>query len=166
MLRMLDVVVALVEVAEAAEAIKAAAQPGAGQLGLSGEALGALLLWLALSMRSAERRQPWLLLTASIRDGRGATTISLSSRSLHALVAYVGERVEGVRQVLPTVRRAEEGWVIRCEVQLWTSASAPETSRALREALTHQLEHHTGVPVAALRLDCTYDLETEREALR
>ena len=118
---------------------------------------GTLLLWLAISVPRG-RREPWLLLTAPIRDGRGSTTISLSSRSLHALVAYLGERVEGVRQVLPTVERTEEGWVIRCEVQLWAGASAPAVAQTFREHLSEQIEHHTGVPVAALRLDCTYDL--------
>ncbi|RME22732.1 MAG: hypothetical protein D6798_15100 [Deltaproteobacteria bacterium] len=124
----------------------------------SGLALVGLLV-LLVSLTPAAPRQPASIeLSGPEGDDHAlpATTVRLSSRSLHALVAWLAGRVDGVRSARPMVSMGPDGWDVRLRVGLWATSSIPKVADELRRVLHDDLLRHTGVAMNSLQIDFDY----------
>ncbi len=87
------------------------------------------------------------------------TTVALSSRSLRAAIAYEGTGVPGVTGVDAKLRITEQGWRIRCSVNVDATRQYAETIQGtLTARIRHSVEALTGLPVDRLTLNLSYVL--------
>ncbi len=127
--------------------------------------LGLLLALLSLWAPGGARPPASVILATpdSTALALPGTTVRMSSRSLHALVAWLAGRVDGVRDVVPQVRLGDSGWDVRCHVGLWATSSIPAVSDQLRTRLGADLLHHTGIAMDSLLLDFDYGARADRD---
>ncbi len=124
------------------------------------------LLTLIVSMAPAAPREPASLVLSGPDAGDFAlpgTTVRLSSRSLHALVAWLAGRVDGVRSARPAVSMGAEGWDVRLRVGLWATSSIPKVADELRRVLQDDLLQHTGIAMNNLQLDFDYGRRSDSD---
>jgi hypothetical protein len=119
--------------------------------GAFASALGVLLLFLAMAPGRASKRL--IVLKRALPELEGDTTITVAERGLHALVARATRDIPGVRESDAVVALGRKGWALKCHLSLWGEAAVPEVVRQVDQAVRGALEHHTGVPVARLRIE-------------
>ncbi|ARA94674.1 MAG: alkaline shock response membrane anchor protein AmaP [Bacteroidetes bacterium] len=110
--------------------------------------VGGLLFFIPALRRSGEAGREVVLSGRGDAVAYGGGRVTVALRSLQALVAYVAERVPGVREADPQVQLRRDGWHVRCRVAVHPDSPLPEVTARLREALQQTLERHTGLPVA------------------
>ena len=123
--------------------------------GLGIALLGALLIALALVRTTEQReRSRRIRLSGHARNGLyGSGEVTVSMRSLYALVVHTAERDPAVREADPTLRLRRGGWHLACRLVVTPDAEIPEVASRLKPQLAEALERHTGLPVAAIDLD-------------
>lgn len=130
-----------------------------------GALLGLGLLALALARRRGVGRQV-VLRGHDQERAYGGGRLTVSMRSVRALVALEAERVEGVREAHPRLRLKRKGWQVDCDLALAPSASLPEVARTLKPRLQEALEHHTGLPVARVNIESRLGLKDAHRRIR
>lgn len=123
--------------------------------------LGVLLfgmsgLWLVLLPTRARKPQAYMIHKTPGLADYGGSSVSLSARGLHALMAYVLMRVPGVHEASPTLKLTKKGWVVRCRLFVWGEAELPALITQAKQQLQGALEQHTGIPVVRIDIDADY----------
>ncbi len=117
--------------------------------------LGGALLALALAPTAEQReRSRRVRLSGHSRNGLyGSGEVTVSMRSLYALVVHEAERDPAVREADPSLRLQRDGWHLACRLVVTPEAVLPEVAARLKPRLKDALERHTGLPVARTDLD-------------
>lgn len=125
--------------------------------------VGALLV--VGSMRQVAERigDQWFLLSGVEDDvALGGVTVAVSRRSIDAIIARAAQHEQGVLQVVPQAQLGEDGWDIHCLVHVWAGVGLTGVADRLRTRIGDDLEHHTNIPVAQLRIDLELGQPTKR----
>lgn len=126
-----------------------------GAVGLGVLVVGLLLVGLAL-VQTAEQREKGqrVRLSGHTRNGLyGSGEVTVSMRSLYALVVHTAERDPAVREAETTLKLRRDGWHVACRLVVTPDAEIPAVVSRLKPHLAETLERHTGLPVAATDLD-------------
>ena len=141
-------------------ALDLTAYPMGARWGWAAVALGVLLAGIALLglafARTAEQRERSrrVRLSGRARNGLyGSGEVTVSMRSLYALVVHTAERDPAVREAAPVLRLRRDGWHLACRLVVTPDAEIPEVASRLKPLLAEALERHTGLPVVATDLD-------------
>ena len=114
--------------------------------------LGGALAALGLARVRGEGQQ----IVLRGRDGSalyGGGRVTVSLKSLLALITNVAERTNGVREARPRLRLRRSGWHLDCIVSISPAVPIPDVARSLAPRLQEALEHHTGLPVAHVNIN-------------
>ncbi len=125
----------------------------AGGLGVLLTGVGLLGLALARTAEQQERSRR-VRLSGHTRNGLyGSGEVTVSMRSLYALVVHTAERDPAVREAAPVLRLRRDGWHLACRLVVTPDAELPAVASRLKPLLAEALERHTGLPVVATNLD-------------
>ncbi len=119
----------------------------------AGALCGVALIWLGVTFTRAQSR--FVISEPRHGGGFGDVRVSMGSKGVRSLVAFIGESTDQVRQCDPTVSLHRKGWKVDCKVYVAHEAALPAVVDSLRSSLRQNLEHHTGLPVFKL------DIQTE-----
>ena len=116
---------------------------------------GVLLVALAVAQTSDQReRSQRVRLTGHSRNGLyGSGEVTVSMRSLYALVVHTAERDPSVREASPTLKLKRGGWHVGCRLVVTPDSEIPAVATRLKPVLADTLERHTGIPVVRTDLD-------------
>ena len=116
---------------------------------------GFLVSVLALSPTTEQREQSKRVrLTGHKQTGLyGSGEVTVSIRSVYALVVHTAERDPAVREADPRLRLRRSGWHLTCRVVVTPDAELPAVAARLKTLLSDALERHTGLPVVRTDLD-------------
>ena len=117
--------------------------------------VGLLLVWLALARTTEQREKSQRVrLSGHTRNGLyGSGEVTVSMRSLYALVVHAAERDPAIREADPVLKLRRDGWHLNCRLVVTPEAEIPEVAGRLKPTLADTLERHTGLPVAQTDLD-------------
>jgi len=134
-------------------------------IGVGVTLLGVLLLMLGF-MR--ERKQKQIVVSGALTNGVASPgQVTVSAKSIEALATYVVERIEGVREAMPTVKLKKDGWHIECPVAMSADSAVPDASALVKDALRESLERHTGIPVARVNVGTQLNaIQADRRVVR
>ncbi len=83
----------------------------------------------------------------------GGVTVSVAKDTIEALCQRTCEAVQGVREASVHVQLHPNGWRLRCRLSVWHESALPKLTLEVERTCRHSIEHHTGIPVAELKLE-------------
>ncbi|MFN3653638.1 MAG: hypothetical protein ACK47B_29005 [Armatimonadota bacterium] len=144
-------------------AMSLASLPGMTLFWTAGGGIASVLAGLVLLAAEVRPpRRPRDLVLCSGPDG----SVRLSVAGLRRLAEHVTGQVPGVMGVVAEARPEGSGVGFRCRVDVAPEASIPEVTQQIRERLDAAVRHHSGHPVASLRLDVQTHLDTAENGRR
>ena len=120
-----------------------------GFAGMLLSASGVLAVWIAIP-RFGKARRSFALRDTSDSPG-SCSRVTISERSIQAMVIHAARSEEGVRDVRCDASLGKKGWRIRCDLSVWYGTSIP--------ALLPHLEGAIGDALAIddLTIDAHYE---------